>query len=85
MALDIVDHMCGAGLALSIEMLHSILRASEESFEFQLVCRILSASPTPLVYHMIIIITIFLIGIFFFLSFFVPVWDSNLVPSLCLP
>ncbi|CBI20513.3 unnamed protein product, partial [Vitis vinifera] len=41
-ALDIVDQMCEAGLTLSIEMFHSILRASEESFEFNLVHRIYS-------------------------------------------
>ncbi|XVF03983.1 hypothetical protein REPUB_Repub05bG0041200 [Reevesia pubescens] len=41
-ALDIVEQMCEAGLSLSIETLHSILHASEESYEFNLVRRIYS-------------------------------------------
>ncbi|KAJ7948482.1 Pentatricopeptide repeat-containing protein [Quillaja saponaria] len=39
-ALDTVDEMCQAGLTLSIEVLHSILRASKETYEFNLVRRI---------------------------------------------
>ncbi|KHG15325.1 hypothetical protein F383_05953 [Gossypium arboreum] len=35
-ALDIVDQMCEEGLSLSIEMLHSILHASEENYEYNL-------------------------------------------------
>ncbi|KAB2095948.1 hypothetical protein ES319_A01G075700v1 [Gossypium barbadense] len=41
-ALDIVDQMCEEGLSLSIEMLHSILHASEENYEYNLVRRIYS-------------------------------------------
>lgn len=41
-ALDLVDEMCEVGLTLSIEVLHSILHASEESCEFNLVRRIYS-------------------------------------------
>ncbi|XWS51936.1 hypothetical protein CRYUN_Cryun11dG0024700 [Craigia yunnanensis] len=41
-ALDIADQMCEVGLSLSIETLHSILHASEESYEFNLVRRIYS-------------------------------------------
>ncbi|KAH1121841.1 hypothetical protein J1N35_005001 [Gossypium stocksii] len=39
-ALDIVDQMCEEGLSLSVEMLHSILHASEENYEYNLVQRI---------------------------------------------
>ncbi|KAK7856947.1 pentatricopeptide repeat-containing protein [Quercus suber] len=35
-ALDLVDEMCEVGLTLSIEVLHSILHATEESCEFNL-------------------------------------------------
>ncbi|PPR96280.1 hypothetical protein GOBAR_AA24387 [Gossypium barbadense] len=35
-ALDIVHQMCEEGLSLSIEMLHSILHASEENYEYNL-------------------------------------------------
>ncbi|XVE80295.1 hypothetical protein DITRI_Ditri14bG0128400 [Diplodiscus trichospermus] len=42
LALDIVDQMFEVGLSLSIETLHSILHASEESYEFNLVGRIYS-------------------------------------------
>ncbi|XP_020534563.1 pentatricopeptide repeat-containing protein At4g21880, mitochondrial isoform X2 [Jatropha curcas] len=41
-ALDIVDQICEGNLTLSIEMLNIILRASEKSFEFNLVHRIYS-------------------------------------------
>nr|XP_023876966.1 pentatricopeptide repeat-containing protein At4g04790, mitochondrial-like [Quercus suber] len=41
-ALDLVDEMCEVGLTLSIEVLHSILHATEESCEFNLVRRIYS-------------------------------------------
>ncbi|KAB2044263.1 hypothetical protein ES319_D01G076500v1 [Gossypium barbadense] len=41
-ALDIVHQMCEEGLSLSIEMLHSILHASEENYEYNLVRRIYS-------------------------------------------
>jgi hypothetical protein len=41
-ALDIVDEMCEMGLTISIDVLHSILRACEESYEFNLVCFIIS-------------------------------------------
>ncbi|XP_062169018.1 pentatricopeptide repeat-containing protein At4g04790, mitochondrial-like isoform X2 [Alnus glutinosa] len=41
-ALDIVDKMCEVGMTLSIEVLHSILHASEESYDFNLVHRIYS-------------------------------------------
>ncbi|KAG8502692.1 hypothetical protein CXB51_000511 [Gossypium anomalum] len=41
-ALDIVDQVCEEGLSLSIEMLHSILHASEENYEYNLVRRIYS-------------------------------------------
>lgn len=41
-ALDIVDEMCEMGLTISIDVLHSILRACEESYEFNLVRRIYS-------------------------------------------
>ncbi|EEF39536.1 pentatricopeptide repeat-containing protein At4g04790, mitochondrial isoform X2 [Ricinus communis] len=41
-ALDIVDQMCKADLTLSIDVLNSILRACEESFEFNLVQQIYS-------------------------------------------
>lgn len=36
-ALDIVDEMCEVGITLTIEVLHSILHASEESYDFNLV------------------------------------------------
>ncbi|KAJ7981614.1 Pentatricopeptide repeat-containing protein [Quillaja saponaria] len=42
MVLDIVDEMCQAGLTLSIEVLNSILRVTEETYEFNLVHRIYS-------------------------------------------
>ncbi|XP_022733606.1 pentatricopeptide repeat-containing protein At4g04790, mitochondrial-like isoform X2 [Durio zibethinus] len=42
LALDIVEQMCEAGLSFSIETLHSILHASKESYEFNLVWRIYS-------------------------------------------
>jgi hypothetical protein len=38
LALDIVDQMCKEGLTISINTIHSILNASEESFDFNLVC-----------------------------------------------
>lgn len=41
-ALDIVDEMCEVGITLTIEVLHSILHASEESYDFNLVRRIYS-------------------------------------------
>ncbi|XP_059441393.1 pentatricopeptide repeat-containing protein At4g04790, mitochondrial-like isoform X2 [Corylus avellana] len=41
-ALDVVDEMCEVGMTLSIEVLHSILHASEESYDFNLVRRIYS-------------------------------------------
>ncbi|KAL4273268.1 hypothetical protein GQ457_13G002560 [Hibiscus cannabinus] len=40
LALDIADEMSEAGLSLSIETLHNILYASEESYEYNLVRRI---------------------------------------------
>ncbi|XP_011048290.1 PREDICTED: pentatricopeptide repeat-containing protein At4g04790, mitochondrial-like [Populus euphratica] len=47
LALDIVDQMCKEGLTISINTIHSILNASEESFDFNLVRRIYS-----LIYHL---------------------------------
>ncbi|XP_018810795.2 pentatricopeptide repeat-containing protein At4g04790, mitochondrial [Juglans regia] len=41
-ALDLVDEMCEVGLTLSLEALHSVLHAIEESFDFNLVHRIYS-------------------------------------------
>ncbi|XP_056167549.1 pentatricopeptide repeat-containing protein At4g04790, mitochondrial-like isoform X2 [Syzygium oleosum] len=41
-ALDIVEEMCDAGFSLSIEVVHSILRASDESHDFNLVHQIYS-------------------------------------------
>lgn len=47
-ALDLVDEMCEVGLTLSLEALHSVLHAIEESFDFNLVrCIIPSISPLP--------------------------------------
>lgn len=39
-ALDIADQMCEEGLTLSIGTIHFILYASEESHDFNLVCRL---------------------------------------------
>lgn len=36
-ALEIVDEMCEMGLTLTIATLHSLLHASEESYDFNLV------------------------------------------------
>lgn len=36
-ALDIVDEMCEAGLALSTKVLHSILQICDETSEYNLV------------------------------------------------
>jgi hypothetical protein len=45
-ALDVVDEMCEVGMTLSIEVLDSILHASEESYDFNLVgCLISFSSP----------------------------------------
>ncbi|KAG2682152.1 hypothetical protein I3843_11G179100 [Carya illinoinensis] len=41
-ALDLVDEMCEVGLTLSLEALHSVLHATEASFDFNLVHRIYS-------------------------------------------
>ncbi|XVF70531.1 hypothetical protein PTKIN_Ptkin11bG0169000 [Pterospermum kingtungense] len=41
-ALDIIEQMCEVGLSLSIETLHGLLHATEESYEFNLVWRIYS-------------------------------------------
>lgn len=41
-ALDIVDEMCEAGLALSTEVLHSILQICDETSEYNLVHRVFS-------------------------------------------
>ncbi|XP_022716949.1 pentatricopeptide repeat-containing protein At4g04790, mitochondrial-like isoform X2 [Durio zibethinus] len=42
LALDIVEQMCEEGLNLSMETLHGLLHASEESYEYNLVWRIYS-------------------------------------------
>ncbi|XP_022716955.1 pentatricopeptide repeat-containing protein At4g04790, mitochondrial-like isoform X1 [Durio zibethinus] len=42
LVLDIVEQMCEEGLSLSIETLHGLLHASEESYEYNLVWRIYS-------------------------------------------
>lgn len=51
-ALDIVDEMCEVGMTLSIEVLHSILHASEESYDFNLVGCLHIAPP----YYMIFVV-----------------------------
>ncbi|GAV60856.1 PPR domain-containing protein/PPR_2 domain-containing protein [Cephalotus follicularis] len=42
LALDLVEKICELGLPLSLEALHPILQAIEESYEYNLVCRIYS-------------------------------------------
>ncbi|MBA0580270.1 hypothetical protein Gorai_022497, partial [Gossypium raimondii] len=62
-ALDIVHQMCEEGLSLSIEMLHSILHASEENYEYNLFngayamlddLKKLNISPTSTIYNTIL-------------------------------
>jgi hypothetical protein len=53
-ALDIVDKMCEVGMTLSIEVLHSILHASEESYDFNLVGCLHIAPP----YYMMIFVVL---------------------------
>lgn len=89
-ALDIIDQMCEAGLTLSIDMLHSILHASEQSYDFNLVRQIRSIisqhdlKPTSETFRSMISLSVKMKDFEGAYSMLCDMKEMNLTPTACM-